>query len=87
MRLVFSELFSMNYKSQSQRIRVLSETWMKNEMYCPACGNDTFQKFPITQGLLIFCAMNAVKYMNLKAKEARPVKLYSTEHILQHLKE
>ena len=45
MHLNFPEL-NLPYKSPSQRIRVLSETWLKNEMYCPACGYDYLIKNP-----------------------------------------
>lgn len=40
MRLVFPDVQGLSYRSPSQRIRVLSESWMKDEMYCPACGNN-----------------------------------------------
>ena len=28
-----------NYKNNSQRIRVMSESWVLRNVYCPACGN------------------------------------------------
>ncbi|MEA1981549.1 MAG: DpnI domain-containing protein [candidate division Zixibacteria bacterium] len=28
------------YKSNSQKIRVLSEDWVKREVFCPACGKN-----------------------------------------------
>ncbi len=29
-----------NYKSPLQKIRVMSENWVDNEIYCPSCGRD-----------------------------------------------
>ncbi len=28
-----------NYKSNSQKIRVMSETWVGKNIFCPVCGN------------------------------------------------
>ena len=28
-----------NYKSNSQKARVLTENWVNENMYCPRCGN------------------------------------------------
>ena len=68
MKLVFPELHGLNYKSQSQRIRVLSETWMKNEMYCPACGNYALQKFPNNSRLADFLCSECGEIYELKSK-------------------
>ena len=46
MKLLFPDMRLMNYKSLSQRVRVLSEQWMQEEMYCPSCGRDKLSKFP-----------------------------------------
>ena len=40
MNLYFAENLSQNYKSQSQKIRVMSEQWMAENMFCPCCGHD-----------------------------------------------
>ncbi|MCD5384958.1 MAG: DpnI domain-containing protein, partial [Candidatus Pacebacteria bacterium] len=39
MHLSFNTNLSTQYKSQSQKIRVLTEDWVKNEIFCPNCGN------------------------------------------------
>ena len=38
MDLSISFEVARNYKSQSQKIRVISESWVKNQIYCPSCG-------------------------------------------------
>lgn len=40
MNLCFNEELAKQYKSNSQKIRVMSETWMSDNMFCPCCGND-----------------------------------------------
>ena len=32
------------YSSPSQKIRVLTEDWVNNQIYCPNCGNLLFNK-------------------------------------------
>lgn len=67
MNLVFPEL-SVNYRSASQRIRVLSETWFNNEVYCPACGNDNLLKFPNNFRLADFYCERCGEVFELKSK-------------------
>ena len=68
MRLTFPELSGLNYRSPSQRIRVLSETWMKNEMYCPSCGCEALQKFPNNSRLADFFCDRCGEVYELKSK-------------------
>lgn len=39
MDLRFDQSLSCGYKSSAQRIRVMSEAWLGENMYCPNCGN------------------------------------------------
>ena len=39
MRLNFNIALATQYKSQSQAIRVMTENWVKNEIFCPNCSN------------------------------------------------
>ena len=68
MNLAFPEICGLQYKSPSQRIRVLSELWMKNEMYCPSCGRDTLQKLPNNSKLADFFCDNCGEIYELKSK-------------------
>ena len=38
--LQFNETLQANYHSNSQKIRVLSESWMIDNSYCPCCGKN-----------------------------------------------
>lgn len=45
-----------NYRSNSQIIRVLTEDWFLNQMYCPCCLNIKIKNFPNnTKGVDFFC--------------------------------
>lgn len=51
------------YKSNSQRARVLSESWFDSEMYCPCCLNDSTEKFKDNRKVYDFmCPRCANKY-------------------------
>lgn len=44
MNLQFDESVAVNYRSASQRIRVMSESWILNNAFCPCCGNRHIDK-------------------------------------------
>ena len=44
MDLRFDYSLAKSYKSNSQKIRVMSETWIAENMYCPCCGNPHINK-------------------------------------------
>ncbi|MBR1657034.1 MAG: hypothetical protein IJ697_01020 [Synergistaceae bacterium] len=67
MNLTFPEL-QIDYRSSPQRIRVLTETWFKNEVYCPACGNYNLLKFPNNSKLADFYCGRCGEVFELKSK-------------------
>ncbi|MBO4401608.1 MAG: restriction endonuclease [Selenomonadaceae bacterium] len=44
MNLHFDESVALDYKSPSQKIRVMSERWFLSNIFCPCCGNDHVDK-------------------------------------------
>ncbi len=68
MRLIFPEINTLSYRSIPQRIRVLSEQWMQNEMYCPSCGRDNLSKFPNNTKLADFFCETCGEIYELKSK-------------------
>jgi type II restriction enzyme len=46
------------YKSNSQKIRVMSETWTGENIFCPNCGCD-ISNYEIINLLLIFSVSSA----------------------------
>lgn len=39
MNFCFDSLLAKDYKSNSQKIRIMSESWVGKNIYCPICGN------------------------------------------------
>jgi type II restriction enzyme len=58
-----------NYKSNSQIIRVLSENWFTNEMYCPCCLNKKVKDFPNNQKASDFFCEKCKNEFQLKASK------------------
>lgn len=34
------------YKSPSQKVRIITEEWVNKEAYCPSCGNECLYRYP-----------------------------------------
>ena len=45
MDLNFDITLGERYKSNTQKVRVMSENWLCSNMYCPCCGNPHLNKF------------------------------------------
>ena len=43
MRLFLNQKIAAQYTSNSQKIRVLTENWVDNEIFCPSCGENVNQ--------------------------------------------
>ena len=38
MNLILDKNLGNTYSSKAQQIRVISESWVLNQIYCPSCG-------------------------------------------------
>lgn len=56
------------YNSPSQKARVLTEGWLKNEAYCPNCGNEYLEKYPNNTPVADFFCENCSEDFELKSK-------------------
>lgn len=56
------------YKSNSQRIRRLSESWFDEQMYCPACNCDTLESFPNNMPVADFYCPKCMGQYQLKSQ-------------------
>ena len=69
MNLHFDETLAVNYKSSSQKIRMMSEFWLVENLFCPCCGNLNIEKIknnaPVAD---IFCR-NCGEIFELKSKK------------------
>lgn len=74
MNLIFPGLLDSRYKSESQKIRVISERWVQNEMYCPSCGNNHLLKLPNNAKVADFMCEFCKEIYELKSNKNRTTK-------------
>lgn len=70
MNLGFNNKLSYNYISNSQKIRILSENWVLNEIYCPSCGgviSDYVNNKPVAD----FYCTKCIEDFELKSKKGK----------------
>jgi len=67
MRLTLDENLVTNYSSASQKIRVLSESWVLKEIYCPSCGESIFE-YKNNKPVADFYCTKCVEDFELKSK-------------------
>ncbi len=68
MNLFLEKRLADNYKSSSQRIRVLSENWVNNQAYCPNCGQLSMKQYPNNRPVADFYCSNCKEEYELKSK-------------------
>ncbi|MDO8512957.1 MAG: DpnI domain-containing protein [bacterium] len=69
MKLTFDLQFADNYKSQSQRVRVLTEQWVNDSVFCPNCGYLNIDRYPNNQPVADFYCSNCKEDYELKSKQ------------------
>ena len=62
-----SEVFS-RYKSNSQRVRCLSEKWFSEEMFCPACSSDSLEPYKTGNPVADFFCPECEEKFQLKSQ-------------------
>lgn len=69
MRLSFDLQLANTYTSQSQKIRVLTEAWVDNQIFCPSCGRINIDKYQNNQPVADFYCSNCKEDYELKSKQ------------------
>ena len=69
MILKFDTTLTEGYKSSAQRVRVMSESWLGNNMYCPNCGNPKIQHMTNNSPVADFQCDNCGEIYELKSKK------------------
>src|SRR3972149_4252909 len=69
MKLAFDIHTAKNYKSASQKVRVLTEAWVDNAIFCPNCGHMDIDKYPNNQPVADFYCSNCKEEYELKSKQ------------------
>lgn len=60
-----------NYKSLSQKIRVLTEQWVDKQIYCPNCGCINIYKYANNKPVADFYCKKCLEDFELKAKKGK----------------
>lgn len=68
MDLLFERKLADAYKSQSQKIRVLTEYWVESQVYCPNCGYLDIDKYRNNKPVADFFCSNCKEDYELKSK-------------------
>lgn len=61
---------AVQYTSNSQKIRVITEDWFNNNMFCPYCGNEYITKFKNNRPVADFFCPCCKEEYELKSKGA-----------------
>jgi len=69
MKLTFEKQLATNYKSASQKARILTEQWVDNAIFCPNCGKLNIDKYPNNQPVADFYCSNCREEYELKSKQ------------------
>jgi type II restriction enzyme len=68
MNLSFEIKLADKYESQSQKIRVLTEHWVDNQVFCPSCGHLEINKYENNKPVADFFCSNCREDYELKSK-------------------
>lgn len=71
MNLNFDTNFAAGYKSTSQIVRVLSEHWVKDNSYCPSCGEIPLNEYENNRPVADFYCKNCSEQFELKSKSGK----------------
>jgi len=69
MNLSFETALANDYKSPSQRIRVLTEYWVSKQVYCPNCGHMIIDKYENNKPVADFFCSSCKEDYELKSKK------------------
>ena len=69
MDLHFDESVAADYRSNSQKIRVMSEYWLTENLFCPCCGNAHIDKMKNNSPVADVHCENCGEIFELKSKK------------------
>ena len=68
MELYLDTKLASQYKSPSQRIRVLTEAWVDSQIFCPSCGHD-INRYENNKPVADFYCQSCMEEYELKSKK------------------
>ncbi len=69
MKLAFDKRLAEGYKSQQQKVRVLTEQWVNDSIFCPNCGYLEIDKYENNKPVADFYCKNCLEDYELKSKQ------------------
>lgn len=69
MQLTFDTKLADSYISASQKVRVLTESWVYSSIYCPNCGQPKIENYPNNKPVADFYCSNCREDYELKSNE------------------
>jgi len=69
MQLFFDSKIAKGYRSQSQKIRVLTENWVGRSIFCPNCGHIDISRYESGRPVADFYCKNCREDYELKSKQ------------------
>ena len=69
MQLTFDTSLAENYTSASQKMRILTEAWVDDVIYCPNCGEPRIDQYPNNKPAADFFCANCKEDYELKSKK------------------
>ncbi len=71
MKLSFDRSVADGYRSEAQRIRVLTERWVEDWGYCPSCGFTRMTRYPNNRPVADFFCPHCSEDFELKSKHGK----------------
>lgn len=68
MNLQMDRKIAENYNSESQKIRVITESWVSQNLFCPYCGNQYISQFENNRPVADFYCPHCIEEYELKSK-------------------
>lgn len=69
MKLTFNAELAAKYTNASQKMRVLTEDWVDNSIYCPNCGHLEIENYPNNRPAADFYCIKCKEDYELKSKK------------------
>lgn len=71
MNLTLNKNLGINYSNKTQQIRVISEDWVLNQIYCPNCGNIKIEEYVNNKPVADFYCKKCNEDFELKSKNGK----------------
>lgn len=71
MNLIFNTKLAKGYSSNSQIARILTENWVKENSYCPCCGEAPLNEFENNRPVADFYCKKCYEEFELKSKNGK----------------